>query len=584
MTTASGATIDYTYNDLKQLQKTTVKNGETTLYTSAYAYKTLSGNQTTTQIEYHNVRDSGNIVIAGAKYAYDDVGNIIGIYESTDLMRQLVVYEYDVQNQLVSEQYYTYSGTATNPSKISGYEYTYDTAGNILLEYEVCSTFTFDADGNALSESRTDSLVKRYTYGDNSWRDLLTAVNGDSITYDAIGNPTTYRNGELTSDDTSVTYHMDWEHGRQLSYLEIWDDYQTRVTYDYDLDGIRTSKTVESVTHNYVTQNGKVVRETIDTGTTAKVLDFVYDAQERPFALIYTNGTAASQTYYYVLNLQGDVVGLTDADGAHIVKYSYNAWGEPVAVTDDEGAAITGTANIAHINPLRYRGYYYDSETGFYYLQSRYYDPVMHRFINADSLASTGQGILGHNMFAYCLNNPVHFLDSAGQAAIAIASAGIGLLMLCAFGATAISYSVTKVVETGREIIDSLTSSTTVKVDSLSKKIEKAEAKIRSAVTEESKIRYWSATVHPKYVDIGRPLTFAQAVHEVQAGNSVFAVTWYEAKAVAIAAGGSSGRNNRALEAEIDSGKENTPGYYYHYHTYNRSGGHVYYLFGRVTK
>lgn len=81
-------------------------------------------------------------------------------------------------------------------------------------------------------------------------------------------------------------------------------------------------------------------------------------------------------------------------------------------------------------------------------------------------------------------------------------------------------------------------------------------------------------------MDIGRPLTFQQAVAEVQAGRSVFAVTWYEAKRVALAAGGTSGDNNKHLEYEIDKGKEHTPGYYYHYHTYNRSGGHVYFLFG----
>ncbi len=157
------------------------------------------------------------------------------------------------------------------------------------------------------------------------------------------------------------------------------------------------------------------MRETIGTGATAKVLDFIYDESGKPFALKYTNGAADPVTYYYVLNLQGDVVGLTDADGVHIVKYRYNAWGQPIAVTDADDVAITDTAHIAHVNPLRYRGYYYDTETGFYYLQSRYYDPSMHRFINADSLASTGQGILGTNMFAYCRNCPVFRSDIAGD-------------------------------------------------------------------------------------------------------------------------------------------------------------------------
>ncbi len=96
------------------------------------------------------------------------------------------------------------------------------------------------------------------------------------------------------------------------------------------------------------------------------------------------------------------------------------------SVKGSSGAILSLEAypnHIAHVNPIRYRGYYYDNETGFYYLQSRYYDPVISRFINADSYGSTGQGFLGTNMFAYCLNNPVNFIDQYGQTAIAIPDA-----------------------------------------------------------------------------------------------------------------------------------------------------------------
>lgn len=101
---------------------------------------------------------------------------------------------------------------------------------------------------------------------------------------------------------------------------------------------------------------------------------------------------------------------LVTASGAAVATYTYDAWGNHLSIS----------GSMAGINPLRYRGYYYDSETGFYYLQSRYYDPANHRFINADSYASTGQGIAGTNMFAYCNNNPVIFLDSEGEFALAI--------------------------------------------------------------------------------------------------------------------------------------------------------------------
>ena len=190
----------------------------------------------------------------------------------------------------------------------------------------------------------------------------------------------------------------------------------------------------QTVTHEYLTLNGKVARETIRTNNTlTAVLDFIYDESGRPFALKYSTNGTSFQTYYYVLNLQGDVVKLIQANGHVVAQYTYDAWGK---ILDSGG-------NLAEINPLRYRGYYYDNETGFYYLQSRYYDPANRRFISADVYASTGQGFVGTNMFAYCVNNPVFLTDEDGNFAIAIgigaaveaicggvAAAGLGIVLL----------------------------------------------------------------------------------------------------------------------------------------------------------
>ena len=166
----------------------------------------------------------------------------------------------------------------------------------------------------------------------------------------------------------------------------------------------------QTVTHEYLTQSGKVMRETVRTdGTVTSVLDFIYDESGKPFAMI-DQLSAQPKTYYYVLNLQGDVVKLIDQDGAVAAAYAYDAWGN----------LLSATGSMAHVNPLRYRGYYYDSETGFYYLQSRYYDPTNHRFINADSYATTGQGLLGTNMFAYCRNSPVIRIDLYGKEDVTI--------------------------------------------------------------------------------------------------------------------------------------------------------------------
>ena len=105
-----------------------------------------------------------------------------------------------------------------------------------------------------------------------------------------------------------------------------------------------------------------------------------------------------------------------DKNGAFVARYTYDEWGNITAITDGNGVDVSANlSHIANLNPLRYRSYFYDTETGFYWLNTRYYDPEIGRFINADSYASTGQGVLGHNMFAYCGNNAVDRADPSGQ-------------------------------------------------------------------------------------------------------------------------------------------------------------------------
>ena len=165
----------------------------------------------------------------------------------------------------------------------------------------------------------------------------------------------------------------------------------------------------QTVTHEYLTLNGKVARETIRTNNTlTAVLDFVYDESGKPFALKYSTDGTTFDTYYYVLNLQGDVVKLIHYipgfEYESVATYEYDAWGN-----------VSSSGRLAEINPLRYRGYYYDNETGFYYLQSRYYDPANRRFINADCYTSTNNSNeIACNMFTYCYNNPITYHDSCG--------------------------------------------------------------------------------------------------------------------------------------------------------------------------
>ena len=635
MTAATGDSLSFGYDALKRLNRVTVKNGSSVILNTAYAYRDVSWNRGSAQVEFRNVRlgsDSG-MLLEGKKYVYDDVGNLKEIRESTGDFNKLVEYAYDSQNQLVKESYYN----PGNEKPYDVYDYSYDTAGNLLRV------------------TKNGTVIQTYTYGDAQWHDLLTAVNGQAITYDASGNPLSYGG-----------WSFGWQNGRQLKTASKTSDGKTEtLEYSYDADGIRTSKTytvetftqvpdytvtfqadgttvktmtvedgytlkdsdypavpaksgytgewvkytsavhsnvtvsatytkdvvtytvtfvadgvtvktmtvedgytlkdfdyptvpsktgyngmwkkytsaihknvtvyaiyralttakhtvkfvarlevvktmtvsdgytlqssdyptvppregyrgtwerysspvyeditinavyhklgdiiptqptdpdeimsggegepveadvpaedetvspqgthvtgTQTVTHEYLTLNGKVARETIKTNNSlTAVLDFIYDESGKPFALKYSTNGTSFETYYYVLNLQGDVVKLIQANGHVVAQYTYDAWGN-----------VSSSGRLAEINPLRYRGYYYDNETGFYYLQSRYYDPANRRFINADSYQSTGQGFVGTNMFAYCNNNPITAIDESGKSVTAII---IGALICAAIG------------------------------------------------------------------------------------------------------------------------------------------------------
>ena len=703
MTAATGDSLSFGYDTLKRLNRVTAKSGSSIIMNTAYAYRDVSWNRGSAQVEFRNVRlgsDSG-MLLEGKKYVYDDVGNLKEIRESTGDFNKLVEYAYDSQNQLVKESYYN----PGNEKPYDVYDYSYDTAGNLLRV------------------TKNGTVIQTYTYGDAQWHDLLTAVNGQAITYDASGNPLSYGG-----------WSFGWQNGRQLKTASKTSDGKTEtLEYSYDADGIRTSKTytvetftqvpdytvtfqadgatvktmtvedgytlkdsdypavptktgytgewvkyttavhsnvtvqakytavvakytvtfkadntvvktmtvkdgytlkasdyptvpaksgytgewvkytaaihsditinavyepstvikqytvvfradakvlktmkvevgytlqdsdypeipakegytghwdksttriikntiinviysdnsshvvtfifdgaqigtltvtdgyvlknsdypspfapvgyivtwekytlpihsditvtgklqsdvtippqptspgeimsggegepveadvpaedetvspqgthvtgTQTVTHEYLTLNGKVARETIRTNNTlTAVLDFIYDESGKPFALKYSTNGTSFQTYYYVLNLQGDVVELIHYipgfEYESVATYEYDAWGN-----------VSSSGRLAEINPLRYRGYYYDSETGFYYLQSRYYDPANRRFINADSYQSTGQGFIGTNMFAYCNNSPILFVDHDGDDAEAVGWWASTMWWLCA--------------------------------------------------------------------------------------------------------------------------------------------------------
>ena len=303
-------------------------------------------------------------------YGYDDNGNIA----SATLNGKWTGYTYDALGQLV--QVNDHSDTRSGENGTT-WKYTYDLGGNILKK----ERFAYADTTNPLE-------TVTYTYGDANWRDKLTAVNGNAIAYDAIGNPL---------HDGTWTYT--WQNGRQLQKMQ-----KAGVTAEfvYNADGLRVQKTVNGVATKYTLHGKNVVHMT----SGADELHFFYDAQNKPAVVIF-NGIA----YAYLYDLQGDVIGLVDNNGTQMVSYTYDAWGKMLSKTG------TLASTLGTIQPFRYRGYALDEETELYYNQSRFYNPSIARFITADTtgvLTASLKSLTEKNLFAYCDNNPVMRKDIDG--------------------------------------------------------------------------------------------------------------------------------------------------------------------------
>ena len=187
---------------------------------------------------------------------------------------------------------------------------------------------------------------------------------------------------------------LTWANGRQLATLTKSG---ATSSYSYDINGNRTKKVAGGATTEYYLNEGTIVAEKKGS----ELIRYLFDENGNRFGLEW-KGTK----YYYVFNGQGDVIGITDPRNRLAVSYTYDAWGKLLSTGGDSPA-------LAAANPIRYRGYYYDAESGLYYLNSRYYDPETGRFLNADGIIGSG-GIIGYNMFAACNNNPVMLSDPSG--------------------------------------------------------------------------------------------------------------------------------------------------------------------------
>jgi len=362
--------VTYTYDGFGRVSQQVTTSGTTTVLTETFTY-----NGNSSQIATYATTAGGTTKTYS--YTYDDNGNILTINDGT----YTTTYHYDTANQLIRED---------NEAENYTYTWSYDNAGNIVS----------NGRGEYSTGDAWDDCTIGYSYSDG-WGDLLTRYGEYYFHYDEIGNPV-----RVHDDGEMFVWTYTWEHGRQLasaSAIDVSESDNPTWNFTYNSDGIRTKRTDGTTTYNYVYNGSQLTAMTVGTNT----LYFSYDASGSPMSVNF-NGTE----YFYTTNIQGDVTGIVDSTGTTVVTYSYSAWGEQLSCTG------TMATTLGALNPLRYRGYVYDQETGLYYLQSRYYNPEIGRFINADGYTTTGQGFLGNNMFAYCLNCPVVLADSTGTDAI----------------------------------------------------------------------------------------------------------------------------------------------------------------------
>ena len=356
----SGGTLAYVYDPLGRILNKKISIGNSS-YTTSYEF--AEGG-----FDVYSTTLLVKAVINGEQrtdYTYDDVGNMSS--EQTD--GYTTSYCYDKLGQLIR---------VNDPYQNSTWVYTYDYGGNILSKNRY--SFTIQEHLDTVLESLT------YSYDDTNWKDKLTAYNGKPIAYDVLGNPLSYDGWTFT-----------WEAGH---LLQTMSKESVNVQFIYNQNGLRIQKTANNIKTEYIYQGENIVH--LRKGNDE--LHFFYDTQGKPSIVRYN-----SENYYYLYNLQGDVIAIVDCNFYRVVSYRYDSWGKIIFC---EGALKN---TLGSLNPFRYRGYVYDEETSLYYLQSRYYNPEFGRFISADNITEALKQLIGINLYAYCANNPISLSDYNGR-------------------------------------------------------------------------------------------------------------------------------------------------------------------------
>ena len=374
-----------TFDTLGRQTSRTLKNGSgAQVDKEVYSFLAGAGgnNASTSVISSVGYYGADSTVDETYTYTYDDIGNIKTVSKNGV---QIAAYTYNSLNILTG----------------------YTDAGNIYHSYGYTP-------GHNLQEIDNYGIL----YQDDVWLDRATKIfnflsmREYAVTYDEIGNTLSYRDG------MSFT----WKNGRQLA---TFTQGQTSASYDYNESGIRNKKTVNGVTTTFQLAGSMIVSENRNGNT----IQYYYNEAGSVIGLRY-NGN----DYFFRRNLQGDIISILNTAGQTVVSYEYDPWGNILAVTGSLASTLGAD------NPFRYRGYYYDTESCFYYLNSRYYDAKVCRFVNADCIISPG--LTGTNLFAYCGNNPITGYDPTGNFDFNKLIGGICLVLVGVAAVAAVAVSV----------------------------------------------------------------------------------------------------------------------------------------------
>ena len=339
-----------------------------------------------------SIKRNGGKHVTEFTYGAAPDGGATGRVASIKNGSETITYGYDARGYVTSE---------TRGGKTHRYQY--DAKGQLVREDDPVQgkTFLYSYDtGGAMAEIRAYALTdakdltglhyEKKTFGrGGAWTDQMLTVDGQVYTYDAVGN--------LLADGKR-TYT--WQMGSQLA--KVAGD-GLEAAYTYDASGIRTSKTVNGVKTEYLTAGSRILAEK-KNGTWQQ---YLYDGDGQLTAMTYKG-----KDYYFIRDNLRVITGLVDSEGKTVVNYSYNSWGKLLGITGSMAESL------GKDNPYRYKGYYYDEETGMYYLKSRYYDPEICRFISADSVTvmiDSPMSLADKNLYAYCDNDPVNKKDEEGE-------------------------------------------------------------------------------------------------------------------------------------------------------------------------